>query len=166
VMKGPKGSEKEIALNEDDSKSQISNVSTAISDPMKGYEEEGSIVKKERMEPGLLFELVLDTEKMDVVKIYENEGDYEGFLDSLCGRYGMGKRMGLYFKINMIETIMEVHPDPAKIEPLLDKLLEMNYKIMMADQNDQEILPYLDDEEEILCELEPEWNQEDEASSL
>jgi len=170
VMRGPRGSEKEIHVIEDDTKSSTSNVSTAISDPFKGYEEEGSMIKdskEAKKEPGLLFELVLDAEKQDIVKIYENEGDYEGFLDSLCGRYGIGKRMSLYFKINMMEAIMDVHPDPSKVEPVLDKLLEMNYKLMMADQEpgdiDQEILPYLNDEDQILYELD-DWNHEEESS--
>jgi len=186
VIKGQRGSEKEIHVNEDDS---ISNVSTAISDPLKGYEEESSIIKesqnlsvmkvmgdkpkdiKKDHEDELLFQLILDTNQREVVKIYDNEENYEGFLDNLCERNGIGKRMSLYFKINLIQMIQEAHPNPKKLDGVLDKLLDLNYKLIAADEGegtiDEAILPYLgEDYVEILDEndeMDPEWKQEEEA---
>jgi hypothetical protein len=160
--------EKEAHIYEDDNRSSVSNVSTAISDPLKGYEEEGSMIrdsrsesikkkdegrakeeKQELNEGTILFEMVVETEKKEVVKIYENEEDYEGLLDEVCKRHDMGMRMSLYFKINTLNAIQEVHPEPQKLEPVLDRLLGINYKLILVDDGwesaDEITLLYIED---------------------
>lgn len=77
--------EKEAHGYEDDTKSYISNVSTSVSDPFKGGEEDLSkdnigssgqkkdedLMKKESNEGEVLFEIVLDSDKSEHLKIYE-----------------------------------------------------------------------------------------------
>jgi len=145
-------------------------VSTSISDPYKVGEEDTSKdnintsahkkseddIKKESNEGEVLFEMVLDSEKPERLKIYENEEDFEGFLDAVCMRHGLGKRMGLYFKINTLTKIKNAHQDPEKVNIVLDKLLDLNYKVVMVDNGfgimDEVVAPYFEDKGNILSE--------------
>lgn len=180
-LKLPKSIGKGAYVNEDDTKSTISNVSTAISDPLKGYEEETSILreskgeilpkkaeekneesKMELSEPDAFFEIVLDTGKIELFRISENEEDYEGLLDSICESHGLGKRMSLYFKIYILKALQDVHTDAEKIdaiEAILDRLLDINMKLIMVENGvesvDEVTLPYMDDEESMFLETPP-----------
>lgn len=75
----------------------------------------------------------------------------------------MGKRTSLYFKINLLEVIQELHPQPQKINHLLDNLLDVNYKLIRVDKGleniDEITAPYMEDEESLM--LETSFNDEE-----
>lgn len=67
--------------------------------------------------------------------------------------------MSLYFKIYILKAIQEVHSEPEKIDAILDKLLDINMKLIMvengAESVDEVTLPYMDDEESMFLESPP-----------
>ena len=154
----------------EDDKLSISNVSTAMSDPLKNWEEESymkSEAAKERMDTtadmsqhahsseisSILFDMVLETENGTInVRIAHGEEDYEAYLDNLCNTYNFDAKMRLYFKINVVQLINEsttTTEESEKVEALLDKLLDINYKLLMYESGygeiDEGITPYIVD---------------------
>lgn len=142
--------DKETTAFEDD-KSFISNVSTAISD-RKNLEDEIASYKEGKLDilhergtaekcsstkkddSHVLFELCIDNERPgDIIKVYDNEEDYESFLETVCNNVGVKNELALYLQIYILQLIQEAHPEPQKIEPLLNKYLDINYKLMMLE---------------------------------
>jgi len=172
---------KDILLTEDkdttpfeDDKSFISNVSTAISERRnledellnykeskldilheRGTSEKGMSSKKE--DSHVLFELCIDSEKpTEIIKVYDNEEDYETFLENVCSNLGIKNELALYFKIYVVKQIIDSHSDPKRIEPLFNKLLDINYKLMMLEYNksnlDDSLLDFVDDSSQTVRE--------------
>lgn len=67
--------------------------------------------------------------------------------------------MSLYFKINILKALQEVHAEPEKIETILNRLLDINLKLIMVDNGvesvDEVTLPYMDDEVSMFLETPP-----------
>lgn len=160
--------EKEIHSTEDD-KLSISNVSTAMSDRLRNWEEESYLKSeflKDRVDTSdlthspkdnskesleVLFDIVLETEQgANHLKIYQGEEDYETVLESMCNKSNFDTRTALYFKINMMQMIVEAGLGNEKVSSTLDKLLDMNYKILMCESGvceaDESIASYLEKE--------------------
>jgi hypothetical protein len=153
--------DKDILEHLEDDKSSISNVSTAISDRLKNFDDENKLelamdrplqsessqIKKD--DPHLLFELALESEKpSETIKIYDNEEDYDIFLDNVCLAQNVRGELALHFKIYVLRVLKDIHPKFLRIEPLFNKLLDINYKLMMCENNrmipDESLLPYID----------------------
>jgi hypothetical protein len=144
--------EKEAYQFEDDRLS-ISNVSTAMSDPFKSWEEESygrvellkekqdsldiiqspkSSKKGEESLSEVLFEIMVQSEQAIVtIKVHKGEEDYLAFLNKLCCDQHLDARSALYFKINMLDMINEAGADNANVTAALDHLLDINYKLLM-----------------------------------
>ncbi len=144
--------EKEAYQFEDDRLS-ISNVSTAMSDPLKSWDEESyakieflkekqdsldviqspkSSKKGEESLAEVLFEIMLQSEQGIVtIKVHKGEEDYLAFLNKLCCDHHLDARSALYFKINMLDMINEAGADNANLTAALDHLLDINYKLLM-----------------------------------
>ena len=144
--------EKDAYQFEDD-KLSISNVSTAMSDPLKSWDEESyarvellkekqdsldliqspkSSKKSEESLSEVLFEIMLQSEQGIVtIKIHKGEEDYLAFLNKLCCDHHLDARSALYFKINMLDMINEAGADNANVTAALDHLLDINYKLLM-----------------------------------
>jgi len=162
--------DKETYQFEDD-KLSISNVSTAMSDPLKSWEEENcarvellkekqdsldiiqspkSSKKSEESLTEVLFEIMLQTEQGVVtVKVNKGEEDYMAFLNKLCDDHHLDARSALYFKINMLDLINEIGADHANVSAALDRLLDINYKLLMYECGQggisQHIAPYINE---------------------
>lgn len=50
----------------------------------------------------------------------------------------MSEEASLYYKINVLESLRDIHPNPACIEPQLNKLLTQNYQQMMFKLDSEE----------------------------
>jgi len=155
--------EKEFDPFEDDGLS-ISNVSTAMSDRLKNWEEESylksELIKeradltpspKEKEPSDVLFEILLETENGIMnVKICQGEEDYEMFLDKVCQLANFDARTGLYFKINILYQIKEISEESEKVNTALDRLLDINFKVLMYEsgygESEESILPYIEQE--------------------
>jgi len=81
----------------------------------------------------MLLEIVLDDSEMTSYRIFENEEDYESLLDEICVSNNLKEDLGLHLKINILNVLRDVHPDSSKIEPLLNKLLDINQKLLLTD---------------------------------
>jgi hypothetical protein len=130
-------------------KNSPSNVSTAMSDRQKNFEEETSGMSSQAnsqddgalSESNLLFTMCFETERgLEMVPIYKDERDYEEFLNELCGAQSISSELeALHFKINLLKVIKEMHPEPSRVEECLDKLLDRNYELLTcSQQNDFE----------------------------
>jgi hypothetical protein len=144
---------KEIYELEDDRLS-ISNVSTAMSDKLKSWEEESyikgeikverdhhNIIKspKDKESTDVLFDLLLETEKgITNVRFYHGEEDYEAFLDKLCTFHNFQPRIALYFKISVLQQVKEIIVDSEQLDIILDKLLDINYQLLMDEEKMEE----------------------------
>ena len=173
--------EKEVHSTEDD-KLSISNVSTAMSDRLRNWEEESYLKSeflkdrvdtsdlthspKDKESAEVIFEIVLEGEQGgNRVKIYQSEEDYEMQLDSMCNKSNFDARTALYFKINMMQMIIEAGYDNEKSSTTLERLLDTNYKILMYESGhceaDESIASYLEKEskesESILENLEDSY---------
>jgi hypothetical protein len=140
---------KEIYGLEDD-KLSISNVSTAMSDKLKSWDEESYVKSEAKREKDnidiaqsprdkesayVLFDLLLETENGTTnIRFYQGEEDYETFLDKLCDIHNFQPRMALYFKISILQQVKEALVDPEQIDFILDKLLDINYKLLMDEE--------------------------------
>lgn len=142
--------EKDLHHLEDDMRESVSNVSTAMTD---GKQESCCSHTSDIIENAaeVLFDLNLSTENGTInVKIY-NEGDeedYHDILDQLCLAQKFDARTSLYFKINMYQLIKDRRGQGCqRIDDALDRLLEINYKLIMFDsglvQADQAIANYI-----------------------
>ena len=148
----------------EDDKLSISNVSTAMSDPLKSWEEESYTKnetkekaesveeQKEKEELEILFDIQLENENGLVsVRMYKGEEDYGAILDRLCDQQNLDPRTALYFKINMFEAIKEAlgENDCEKLAIDLNNLLNVNYKLVMYENGigeaDESIAVYLED---------------------
>ncbi len=64
---------------------------------------------------------------------------------------GLTETTALHFKINLLKIIHSVHPNPKQIESYLNRLLDLNYKLIMEEREPEEenvSLNYLDDSED------------------
>jgi len=157
VMRGPATKTvKEPHMYEDDNKSSISNVSTAneedvLSRREKETQEKTKEGKKEQNEIEPLLEIYLDAEQREVIKVYEQEDNYEKQIEEACQRMGLGKRVSLYLKINVMKAIQEVHPEPQKLDAAVDRLLDFNHRLIMVEEGQEEadetLIPYLEEED-------------------
>jgi len=131
-------------IHQETEKNSPSNVSTAMSDRQKNFEEEPIIIESSSqddamlLESNLLFTMCFETERgLEMIPIYKDEEDYEGFLNELCGSHNMTSEMeSLHFKINLLKVIKEMHPEPSRVEECLDKLLDRNYQLLTSQQNE------------------------------
>jgi len=155
----------------EDDRLSISNVSTAMSDPLKSWEEENyarvellkekqdsldiiqspkSSKKSEESFTEVLFEIMFQTEQGIVtIKVNKAEEDYVAFLNKLCGDHHLDARSALYFKINMLDIINEAGVDNANVSAALDHLLDINYKLLMFECGQgvisEHIAPYINE---------------------
>lgn len=65
--------------------------------------------------------------------------------------HNMSKRVGLYFKINMLIRIHKAHPEPQRVIEALNRLLEVNYRVIMFENGygvmDEAIGPYFEEKD-------------------
>jgi len=173
--------EKEVHSTEED-KLSISNVSTAMSDRLRNWEEESYLkhellkdrVDSYEMVPSpkhkepleVLFDILLETENgTRTVRIYQGEENYEALLEKLCSSSNFDARTGLYFKINVLQMIIEAGASNEKVNTAFEQLLDINYKILMCEggycEADESIAQYLEKEvkenEPILKNLEDSY---------
>jgi len=136
---------KEVNSFEDD-KESVSNVSTAISERLKGIDEESYIrsetikekedsidnIESPSKESGeILFEMMIETESgMMNLKIHEGD-DYENVLERVCIESNIDAKTGLHFKINILQAIAGMLENPEEVNKSLDVLLDINYKLLM-----------------------------------
>lgn len=141
--------DKDVLSIEDDNKSYTSNVSTAFSERIKPLDDDlfanrdsvctdrtaEKLFSNKKDDSHILFEINLENDGYcDTIKIYDNEEDYESFLDNICTNFGIKDEMALHFKIYLLYLIKQSIPsDFQRIEPLYLKLLEINYELMMND---------------------------------
>lgn len=63
--------------------------------------------------------------------------------------HDLRRRTGLYFKINVMKMIRDVHPQPRRVDMALNKLLDINFRVLLAENHiervDESILPYLNE---------------------
>jgi hypothetical protein len=158
-----KDDDRETSMLED---SMIST-STAMSDRLRGSEEDSYIKGDSKTDRTnivdviqspkeseveiceTLFDMVLETQNGTVnIRIFQGEEDYEEVLDQICLAQGFEAKFGLYFKINMLQLISQSLANPEKVNAILDKLLDLNYKLVMYDCGlgvaDESIVPYID----------------------
>jgi len=138
---------KEVNSFEDD-KESVSNVSTAISERLKGIDEE-SYIRSETIKEKedsidniespsaskdsgeILFEMMLETESgMMNLKLHEGD-DYENVLEQACIESNLDAKTGLHFKINILQAIAGMLENPEEVNKSLDVLLDINYKLLM-----------------------------------
>ena len=139
--------DKEANIFEDD-KLSVSNVSTAISEKMKGTDEDISIkceqIKEEddfndsispssiTKESEILVELVLESGNGSfVITVYKDEEDFETILNNICLNSNLDPTASLYFKINILQYIKDSIESCEKVDTYLDSLLNLNYKLIM-----------------------------------
>ena len=67
----------------------------------------------------------------------KEEEDLEAFLGDVCQRNNIEGRMALLFQINVLQTLRDMYPQEESFETLLDKLLEMNYHLIMDELNQE-----------------------------
>jgi len=147
-------------------KSFVSNVSTAMSDKFKSGEDE--MVTREKShsndsnlrnyEPRILFEISLKTERgREIIRIFDEEEDYEGVVDRICRSHNITGRMSLFFKINLLKLIYDSTRNKKRVEPVLDRLLELNAKIILYESGrgpaDESIKGYLEPVQEMNPQL-------------
>jgi len=48
------------------------------------------------------------------------------------------EREALYFKINVLQMIQNAHSNPSRIEPLLNKFLDINYNLLLIELESEE----------------------------
>jgi len=136
---------KEVNSFEDD-KESVSNVSTAISERLKGIDEESYIrsetikekedsidnIESPSKESGeILFEMMVEIESgMMNLKIHEGD-DYENVLERVCIESNLDAKTGLHFKINILQAIAGMLENPEEVNKSLDVLLDINYKLLM-----------------------------------
>jgi len=133
-------------VHQETEKNSPSNVSTAMSDRQKNFEEEPiteSCLSNSHddgmlLESNLLFTMCFETESgLEMIPIYKDEQDYEGFLNELCESHNLTSELeSLHFKINLLKVIQEIHPEPSRVEESLDKLLDRNYQLLTSQQNE------------------------------
>jgi len=143
--------EKDITPFEDDSKSITSNVSTAFSERIKSTEEDIFINRdinlaekgssgfsgSKKDDSHVLFEITLDNDRFtDNIKVYDNEEDYESFLEKICYQNDVKGDVALHLKIYILYLIKNSNfPEFRRIESLYNRLLEENYNLIMNDGN-------------------------------
>lgn len=141
--------DKDVLSIEDDSKSYTSNVSTAFSERIKPLDDDifanrdsvytdrpaERLFSSKKDDSHVLFEINLENDGLsDTIKIYDNEEDYDGFLDAICSNFGIKEEMALHFKIYLLYLIKQANPsDFQRIEPLYLRLLDENYELIMND---------------------------------
>lgn len=138
-------------------KSFVSNVSTAMSDKLKNGEDE--MVTREKshsndsnlrsFEPKTLFEISLKSERgREIIRIYDEEEDYEQVVERICRSHNLTGRTSLFFKINLLKLIFDSTKNKKRVEPCLDRLLELNAKIILYETGrgpaDESIKAYLE----------------------
>jgi len=132
---------KEVNSFEDDRLS-VSNVSTAISERLKGIDEE-SYIKSETIKEkedsiddvesplNVLFDIMMETPN-GLMNLRINEGDdYEQILEKACIESNFDTKTSLHFKINLLQTIAGMLDNPEDVNRSLDALLDLNYKLLM-----------------------------------
>jgi len=133
---------KEVNSFEDDRLS-VSNVSTAISERLKGIDEE-SYIKSETIKEkedsideivesplNVLFDMMMETPNgLMNLRIHEGD-DYEQILEKACIESNLDTKSSLHFKINLLTTIANMLENPEDVNKSLDALLDLNYQMLM-----------------------------------
>ena len=132
---------KEVNSFEDDRLS-VSNVSTAISERLKGIDEE-SYIKSETIKEKedsieilespivVLFDMMMETPN-GLMNLRVHEGDdYEQILENACIEANLDTKTSLHFKINLLQTIANMLENPEDVNRSLDALLDLNYQMLM-----------------------------------
>jgi hypothetical protein len=133
---------KEVNSFEDDRLS-VSNVSTAISERLKGIDEESyiksdtikekedSIEDIEESPIVVLFDMMMETPN-GLMNLRVHEGDdYEQILEKACIESSLDTKTSLHFKINLLQTIANMLDNPEEIHKSVDALLDLNYQLLM-----------------------------------
>jgi hypothetical protein len=164
--------EKETVVMEDD-KSSISNVSTAISDRNKPWDDDNlnsssknenrsdtkdkqlthNTVEDSSGRPSLVpsagIELVIaGPSTSETIRIFDNEDDYTTLLEKICSDHHIQGQFALQFKIFILKHMRDSNLfDFRRIDGLYNKLLDINFKVLMYETNkdnlDDSILPYI-----------------------
>jgi len=159
--------EKEALILEDD----ISNVSTAISDRHKWDDDNlnsnsksdnkseakdkltptntEDISGRSSIVPSAGIEILLSNgASSELIKIYDNEDDYEALLDKICVDNQIKGAFSLHLKIYILKNMKDAKVfDTRKIDQLYNKLLDINFKVicynMTRENYDDTISPYV-----------------------